>query len=156
MIHFTIQKISRSWKDFTFFLLYCDAFVGSNQLTMCIDGCSRISNIRILIGIPFREVDGFHKFAFTVLLEYRKVASRSTSRLVVRPRIFRLFMKGKFDPYALWPLALDLGPLNSRPVYYSRLYGIYKSRTLKIYQDKELTFLWIHITTQKSIQKPGH
>ena len=55
---------------------------------------------------------------------YRKVASRSTSRLVARPRIFRLFMKGKFDPYVLWPLDLDLGPLNSRPVYCSRLYGI--------------------------------
>ena len=34
-------------------------------------------------------------------------------------------MKGKFDPYVLWPLALDLGPLNSRPVYCSRLYGIH-------------------------------
>ena len=33
--------------------------------------------------------------------KYRKVASRSTSRLVARPRIFRLFMKGKFDPYVL-------------------------------------------------------
>ena len=42
---------------------------------------------------------------------YRKVASRSTSRLVARPRIFRLFMKGKFDAYVLWPLAFDLWPL---------------------------------------------
>ena len=32
---------------------------------------------------------------------YRKVASRSTSRLVARPRIFRLFMKEKFDAYVL-------------------------------------------------------
>ena len=43
--------------------------------------------------------------------KYRKVASRSTSRLVARPRIFRLFMKGKFDAYVLWPLAFDLWPL---------------------------------------------
>ena len=41
-------------------------------------------------------------------LNYRKVASWSTSRLVARPGIFRLFMKGKFDPYALWPFAYDL------------------------------------------------
>ena len=57
-------------------------------------------------------------------LVYRKVASRSTSRLVARPRIFWLLMKGKFDPCVLWPLAWDLWPLNSRPVYCSRLYGI--------------------------------
>ena len=44
-------------------------------------------------------------------LDYRKVASRSTSWLVARPRIFRPFMKGKFDPYVLcdlWPLTIDL------------------------------------------------
>ena len=56
---------------------------------------------------------------------YRKVASRSTSRLVARPGIFRLFIKGKFDPYVLWPFAFGLWPLNSRPVYCSRLYGMY-------------------------------
>ena len=65
---------------------------------------------------------------------YRKVASRSTSRLVARPGIFRLFMKGKFDPYVLWPLAFGLWPLNSRPVYCSRLYGMYLLTTL----DKNL------------------
>ena len=57
--------------------------------------------------------------------QYRKVASRSTPRLVARPRIFRPFMKGKFDPYVLWPLAFDHWPLNSRRVYCSRLYGIW-------------------------------
>ena len=36
---------------------------------------------------------------------YRKVSSRSTSRLVAHPSIFRMFMKGKFDAYVLWPLA---------------------------------------------------
>ena len=50
-------------------------------------------------------------------LEYRKFASRSMSRLVARPGIFRLFMKGKFDPYVLWPLAFGLWTLNSRPVF---------------------------------------
>ena len=34
-------------------------------------------------------------------LMYRKVASRSTSRLIAPPRIFRLFMKGKLDAYVL-------------------------------------------------------
>ena len=35
--------------------------------------------------------------------KYRQ--SRSISWLVAHPRIFRLFMKGKFDAYLLWPLA---------------------------------------------------
>ena len=33
--------------------------------------------------------------------KYSKVASRSTSWLVAHPRLFKLFMKGKFDPYVL-------------------------------------------------------
>ena len=36
---------------------------------------------------------------------YCKVTSRSMARLVAHPRIFRLFMEGKFDAYVLWPLA---------------------------------------------------
>ena len=36
---------------------------------------------------------------------YRNVASRSMSRLVAHTRIFRMFMKVKFDAYVLWPLA---------------------------------------------------
>ena len=35
---------------------------------------------------------------------YRKVVSSRLSRLVAHSRIFRLFMKGKFDAYVLWPL----------------------------------------------------
>ena len=35
----------------------------------------------------------------------RKVASSRLSQLVAHLRIFRLFMKGKFDAYVLWPLA---------------------------------------------------
>ena len=37
----------------------------------------------------------------TWLYIYRKVANRSTSRLVARPKVFRFFMKGKFDLYVL-------------------------------------------------------
>ena len=36
---------------------------------------------------------------------YRKVASSRLSRLVAHSRIFRLFTKGKFDAYVVWPLA---------------------------------------------------
>ena len=43
------------------------------------------------------------KFAWGKFVS-RKVASRSTLWLVAHPRIFRLFMKGKVDPYLLWPL----------------------------------------------------
>ena len=35
---------------------------------------------------------------------HRKVESSSMSWLVARLRIFRLFMKGKFDAYIMWPL----------------------------------------------------
>ena len=68
---------------------------------------------------------------------YRKVASSSTSRLVARPRIFWLLMKGKFDPYVLWPLAWDLLPLNSRPVYCSRLYGKWRNFPLLHKRSKQ-------------------
>ena len=34
-------------------------------------------------------------------IQYRKVASSRLSRLVAHLRIFRLFIKGKFDPYVL-------------------------------------------------------
>ena len=36
-----------------------------------------------------------------VNLKYQEVASRTP--LVAHPRIFRLFMKGKFDALDLWP-----------------------------------------------------
>ena len=49
-------------------------------------------------------------------LIYRKVTSRSTSRLVACQRIIRLFMKGKFDAYVLWNLAKK-AKLNSSPVH---------------------------------------
>ena len=46
-------------------------------------------------------VQNLKSFVGRDLKIYRKVASRSTSRLVARPEIFRLFIKGKFDPYVL-------------------------------------------------------
>ena len=36
---------------------------------------------------------------------YRKVANSRLSHLVAHQSIFRMFMKGKFDAYVLWPLA---------------------------------------------------
>ena len=45
------------------------------------------------------------EFVFWVHIRYRKVASIRLSRLVGHLRIFRLFMKGKFDLYILWLLA---------------------------------------------------
>ena len=53
-------------------------------------------NIRISIK-PFVGVKSY-KYG------YHKNASRSRSWLVAHPRIFRLFMKGKFEAYVLWPL----------------------------------------------------
>ena len=38
-------------------------------------------------------------------LKYRKFTSSRLSQLVAHLRIFRLFMKGNLDAYALWPLA---------------------------------------------------
>ena len=39
---------------------------------------------------------------------YRIVASRSTSRLVTCLGLYRLLMKGIFDPYVLWPFGKKL------------------------------------------------
>ena len=39
-----------------------------------------------------------------IKIDYRIVASRSTSRLVTCLGLFRLLMKGIFGPYVLWPL----------------------------------------------------
>ena len=76
-------------------------------------------NIRRLVDESFIQstqciilkIDGFLVVNAQVLvlvhtcaLWYRKVESRSTSWLVAHSRIFRLFMKGKFDAYLLWPL----------------------------------------------------
>ena len=36
--------------------------------------------------------------------DYRKVPSSRLSWLVAHPRIFRLFMKGNFKAYVLWPM----------------------------------------------------
>ena len=36
---------------------------------------------------------------------YHKVVSSRLSLLVAHSSIFRLFMKGKFDAYVMWPLA---------------------------------------------------
>ena len=57
--------------------------------------------------------------------KYRKVAISRLSRLVAHSRIFRLFMKGKFDAYVLWPLTKSFQNLivDRRPVYCWRLYG---------------------------------
>ena len=39
-----------------------------------------------------------------VSFEFLKIPSSRLSWLVAHPRIFRLFMKGNFDAYVLWPL----------------------------------------------------
>ena len=90
---------------------------------------------------------------------YRKVASRSTSRLVARPGIFWLFMKGKFDPYVLWPLAFGLWPLNSRPVCCSRLYGKSKFAVKKMSLFIRFVIfkrVLTHFTTQESTSHCDH
>ena len=50
-------------------------------------------------------ISWFFIFCLLCFSTYRKVASSRLSRLVAHLRIFRLFMKGKFDAYVLWPLA---------------------------------------------------
>ena len=54
-------------------------------------------------------------------LEYHKVTSSRLSQLAAHARIFRLFMKGKFDAFGQ-----KSSKLNSRPVYCLRLYSIYE------------------------------
>ena len=53
-------------------------------------------------SIYIRTVSSYSLFsALLNWFNYRKVASRSTSRLVAHPSIFRMFMKEKFDAYVL-------------------------------------------------------
>ena len=49
-------------------------------------------------------VGPFIRWNLNFNLRYRKITSSRLSWLVAHPRIFRLFMKGNFDAYALWPL----------------------------------------------------
>ena len=62
-------------------------------------------NPKFYVAVDVHKQIGYKVIFFSVqylnLYVYRKVASRSTSRLVARSRIFRPFMKGKFDPYVL-------------------------------------------------------
>ena len=51
------------------------------------------------------QVPNLLTYIVSLLFAYRKVASSGLSRLVAQLRIFRLFMKGKFDGYVLWFLA---------------------------------------------------
>ena len=57
-----------------------------------------LSEGAFLATLEFTEKNEFYRQGTFI---YRKVASRSTSRLVARSKVFRLFMKGKFDPYVL-------------------------------------------------------
>ena len=54
---------------------------------------------------------------------YRKVARSKLSWLITHSRIFKLFMKGKFDTYVLQPLEKRGSKLYSRLVYCSLHYG---------------------------------
>ena len=45
----------------------------------------------------------FSEGAFTIYFAYRIVASSSPSRIEAHAGLFRLLMKGIFDPYVLWP-----------------------------------------------------
>ena len=61
-----------------------------------------------------------------LIAKYCRVMSRSTSRLVAHPRIFRLFIKVKFDAYICTVNFGAKGPkLNSSLVYCLQLYGTY-------------------------------
>ena len=55
-------------------------------------------------SLQVRQAQAIKPILKPSLLKYRKVASSRLSWLVAHPRIFRLFMKGNFDAYVLWPL----------------------------------------------------
>ena len=68
--------------------------------------CSVSESIFPKLGIAIctKNLPSYRPLKWSLTHTYRKVASRSTSWLVALPRIFRLFMKGKYDAYVLWPL----------------------------------------------------
>ena len=76
---------------------------------------------------------------------YRKVASSRLSRLVARPSIFRMFMKGKFDAYLCTVTFGQKFPkLNSRPFYCSQLYGKYFETHQNCYDRHKAFAMYVH------------
>ena len=63
--------------------------------------CKPYSEITVEIQTQLKTV----KITSNIFAVYRKVANNKLSRLVAHLRIFRLFIKEKFDAYVLWPLA---------------------------------------------------
>ena len=77
---------------------------------------------------------------------YCKLASSRLSRLVAYPRVFRLFMKEKFDPYALWPLAkkvqnwiVDRSTARVFTIGWNflRFFSIFDNQTLRLFRTLE-------------------
>ena len=58
----------------------------------------------ILLNFPRDDFVVNQLLSVAQSISYRKVASSRLSWLVVHFHIFRLFMKGNFDAYVLWPL----------------------------------------------------
>ena len=62
-----------------------------------------------VVAINVNWVDEFQGLKHSLKEFYRKVTSPRLSWLVEHSRIFRLFMKGKFDAYDLWPKEFKIG-----------------------------------------------
>ena len=82
--------------------------LGANEYLERLEG--KIRQFLFWIGIGIERPWTIHSFSdnFSLFklksIKYRKVTSRSISWLVAHPKIFWLFMKGKFNAYVLWPL----------------------------------------------------
>ena len=91
----------------------CNCSVKINQVHKNIKVLYLQSKCAKFLSWPFNSIDGWciKSISWQNLMPkcnfntaYFKVASSRLFRLVAHLRILRLFMKGKFDGYVLWPL----------------------------------------------------
>ena len=80
----TAPNLIQTWQS----LMYVWLFIDWHQF---------IPAVKYLFGKTFQ--------ISKIILTYRKVGSSRLSRLVAHFHNFRLFMKGNFDAYVLWPVA---------------------------------------------------
>ena len=81
------------WKMTDFFFFYCSQTASS--------GSSQTIGAKTFMESDFFPITYGNA---TTKTDYHKVTSSRPSWIVAHPSIFRLFTKGKFDAYVLWPL----------------------------------------------------
>ena len=92
---------------------------------------------------------GFHKWVYEKNLpflkfKYRKVASSNTSRFEAHALLFRLYMKGNFDAYVLWPFGKK---------FFFELVTRFRTRDSTVFKFRILIWLILNSPSMKTPQQ---